>query len=194
VKTHGDTPISAWKRGDIAAGRDKRSSTPSAARHFVDTLRGLFIWLVESDLVAADPTAGIEVARPKTEGFPPWTPGDEAAFRARWPLGTRERVAFEVLRQTGLRRGDAVRVGRPHLGVLNAIRIDTEKTGERVTIRVSAEAATARPPTPLGTARRREAADLPCRVQWRACRQRQDCNGERLSDGRHRGRRDRLQG
>lgn len=42
VRTHGDTPTSAWKRGDIAAGRDKRAATPSAARHFVETLRGLF--------------------------------------------------------------------------------------------------------------------------------------------------------
>jgi hypothetical protein len=42
-------------------------------------------------------------------------------------------VAFEVPYATGLRRGDADRVGRPHLrdGV---IRITTEKTGERVAV------------------------------------------------------------
>ena len=99
--------------GDIAAGRDKRAATPAAARHFVEALRGLFRWLVESGLVASDPTAGITVVKPKSDGFAVWTQDDEARFRARWPLGTRERVAFEVLRQTGLRRGDAVRVGRP---------------------------------------------------------------------------------
>lgn len=27
VKTHGETPIAAWRRGDIAAGRDKRAAT-----------------------------------------------------------------------------------------------------------------------------------------------------------------------
>ena len=72
---------------------------------------GLFRWLVESGLVAGDPTTGVTVVRAKTEGFPIWTDEDEARFRARWPLGTRERLAFEVLRQTGLRRGDAVRLG-----------------------------------------------------------------------------------
>jgi hypothetical protein len=41
VKTHGETTLSAWKRGDIAAGRDKRASTPAAARHFVDALRDM---------------------------------------------------------------------------------------------------------------------------------------------------------
>ena len=59
----------AWKRGDIAAGRDRRAATPAAAKHFVAALRGLFHWLVESGLVASDPTEGITVARPKTDGF-----------------------------------------------------------------------------------------------------------------------------
>jgi integrase len=138
VRTHGDSPISAWKRGDIAAGRDKRAATPGAARDFVATLRSLFGWLVESGLVGTDPTAGVTVVKPKSgDGFPVWTEDDEAKFRARWPLGTRERVAFEVLRQTGLRRGDATAVGRPH--VKNGIiRFTTEKTSERVAIAMSA--------------------------------------------------------
>jgi integrase len=112
-------------------------------------LRGLFRWLLESGLVADDPTTGVAVVRAKTEGFPVWDEQDEARFRARWPLGTRERVAFEVLRQTGLRRGDAVRVGRPHVrdGV---IRIATEKTGERVAIAMSATLAEAIAAGPCG--------------------------------------------
>jgi integrase len=148
-RTHGNTQIGAWKRGDIAAGRDKRAATPAAARHFVEALRGLFRWLVESGLVADDPTEGLRVVKPKSEGFAVWTPDDEAKFRNRWPLGTRERVAFEVLRQTGLRRGDAVRVGRPHVrdGV---IRFATEKTGERVAIAMSAALADALAAGPCG--------------------------------------------
>jgi integrase len=42
------------------------------------------------------------------------------------------------LRATGLRRGDAVKVGRPHLRD-RAIRINTEKTGERVAIAATDE-------------------------------------------------------
>jgi integrase len=46
---------------------------------------------------------------------------------------TRERVAFDVLLYTGLRRGDAVRLGRPHVksGVAS---IRTEKTGQEVSL------------------------------------------------------------
>lgn len=134
--TLGASKLTDWKRGDIAAGRDKRADRPAAARHFVEALRGLFRWLLESGIVRADPTEGIKVAKPRTDGFAVWTDDDVSAFRARWPLGTRERVAFEVLRETGLRRGDVVKVGRPHVrdGV---IRVTTEKTGERVAVAVT---------------------------------------------------------
>ena len=137
-KTHGTSRFLAWKPGDIAAGRDKRADRPNAARHFVQALRGLFEWALEARLARVDPTAGVKLVRPKTEGFAVWTNDDVATFRRRWPLGTRERVAFEVLLATGLRRGDVVRIGRPHLrdGV---IRINTQKTGERVAIAASDE-------------------------------------------------------
>ena len=35
----------------IAAGRDSRSGTPTASRHFLDTMRGLFGWAVEAQHV-----------------------------------------------------------------------------------------------------------------------------------------------
>lgn len=104
---------------------------------------------MEANLLRVDPTAGVKVVKAKTEGFAVWTEEDIAAFRQRWPLGTRERVAFEVLFATGLRRGDAVKVGRPHLrdGV---IRITTEKTGERVAVAAAAELLEAITAGPIG--------------------------------------------
>jgi hypothetical protein len=40
---------------------------------------------------------------------------DAAAYDKRWPIGTKERVWRDVLFFTGLRRGDAVRLGRQHV-------------------------------------------------------------------------------
>jgi integrase len=134
----GESKLSAWRRGDIVAGRDKRADRPAAARHFVEALRGFFRWAVEAGIARNDPTEGVKVAKPKSDGFEVWTEDDLEAFRQRWLLGTRERVAFEVLFATGLRRGDAVKVGRPHVrdGV---IRITTEKTGERIAVAMTEE-------------------------------------------------------
>ncbi len=132
----GNSKLRDWKRGDIAAGRDKRAATPAAAGMFVKALRGFFAWALEAGYVTTNPTDGVKVVAVETEGFAVWTDADVAAYRARWPLGRHQRVGLEVLRETGLRRGDAVRIGPPHVrgGV---IRFATEKTGERVAIAIT---------------------------------------------------------
>lgn len=124
-------PFAAITAAHIRQGREDRQATPAAADNFVKTMRALFRWAVEAGHVEENPAAAVKFIGAKTDGFRPWTMADLARFRARWPLGTRERVALEVLVTTGLRRGDAVRLGRPHLrdGVF-AIR--TEKTGVEV--------------------------------------------------------------
>lgn len=119
-------------RAAITEGRDRR--TPSAGRHFLDTMRGLFKWALESERVKTDPTAGIRYpAQPKTGGFPPWTEDDVRKYHDRWPLGTRERVWIDTLLYTGLRRGDVVRVG-PGAVKGGVLYLETEKTGTEVSI------------------------------------------------------------
>lgn len=120
-------------RKSIIAGREKRAKTPFQARHFVEAMRGLFEWALEAEHITADPTEGVKIYKPKTSGFPVWTEEDIEQFEARWPRGTRERLMFDIFVYTGLRRGDAAKLGRQH--VRNSIiTIDTEKTGTRVTI------------------------------------------------------------
>jgi integrase len=89
----------------------------------------------------SDPTSGVrDPAMPKTNGFEPWSETDVGLYRERWPIGTRQRVWFEVLIGTGLRRGDAVMLGKQHVrdGVAT---IKTEKTDTEVTIPISPELA-----------------------------------------------------
>ena len=116
------TPKRSWR------GRERRAKTPSQARNFLDAMRGLFSGRAGED-VKADPTVGVEnPPRKKGDGFMPWTEEHVAAYERRWPIGTRQRVWLDVLLYTGLRRGDAVRFGRPHVrdGVGT---IKTEKSG-----------------------------------------------------------------
>jgi integrase len=53
--------------------------------------------------------------RKKGPGFPVWTEDGALAYERRWPIGTKERVWRDVLFYTGLRRGDAVQLGRQHV-------------------------------------------------------------------------------
>lgn len=136
IETSGREPFAAINRKSVTAGRDRRSGTPAQARHFLDAMRGLFRWALEADLVKVDPTAGVtNPKRKKGPGFPIWTEDEVDLYQARWLLGTKERVWIDVLLYTGLRRGDAVVVGRQHVrdGVCS---FRTEKSGETTTVTI----------------------------------------------------------
>ncbi|CAM5421107.1 Tyrosine recombinase XerC [Aquamicrobium terrae] len=123
-------------RKTIVDGRERRASTPAQARNFLDAMRGLFRWALEAEMVPVDPTVGVNnPRRPKGSGFAAWTEDDVLAYEERWPAGTKERVWLHVLLYTGLRRGDAVVIGKQHVrdGVAT---IRTEKTGTEVNIPV----------------------------------------------------------
>ncbi len=134
LETAGTQPLSRITTAAIMVGRDRRAATPSQARHFLDAMRGLFRWAAKAKIVRTDPTIGVDdPPRPKSDGFLVWTEEHVAAYERRWPLGTRQRVWLAVLLFTGLRRGDAVRLGRQHVrdGVAS---IKAEKTETWVTL------------------------------------------------------------
>jgi len=124
----GGVPFTAITRAKIIEGRENRTATPNQANNFIKTMRGLFRWALDMEIAKADPTKDVKLLRVETDGFHVWTDEEVARFEARWPLGTRERLAFDLLLYTGLRRGDAVRLGRQHVKD-GAFKIKTEKNG-----------------------------------------------------------------
>jgi len=133
IENAGHQPIRAITSAAITKGRDSRAATPAQARNFLDAMRGLFKWAKEAKHVAVDPTDGVKnPKRRRGPGFPVWTEEDAAAYDRRWPLGTKERVWRDVLFYTGLRRGDAVTLGRQHVRD-NVATLRTEKSqGEMI--------------------------------------------------------------
>ena len=66
--------------------------------------------------ITSNPTLEVKAkAALKTDGFKAWDECHVEQFRAAHPLGTMQRLALEILLNTGLRRIDAVRLGRLHL-------------------------------------------------------------------------------
>lgn len=112
----GQEPAVKINQASIVAAKEARGKTPAQARNFLDAMRGLFQWALEAKHVKTDPTFGVKnPPRPKGDGFIPWTEENVTAYEACWPIGTRQRVWLDVLLYTGLRRGDAVRLGRQHV-------------------------------------------------------------------------------
>jgi integrase len=136
LATAGEQPYVRITEQTIAAGKERRASTPAQARNFLDAMRGLFRWAFEARHVPRDPTAGVKnPKRRRGPGFKKWTEEEVARYEARWPIGTRQRVWLDVLLYSGLRRGDAVILGRQH--VRNGVAtLQTEKSGETVTVTI----------------------------------------------------------
>lgn len=57
-----------------------------------------------------------------------WTESEIATYMDKWPLGTRERLAFDLLLYTGQRVGDAVRLSRSDISN-DQIHVVQDKTG-----------------------------------------------------------------
>lgn len=128
IATSGDVSHTLVTTADIERGRDRRAATPHQARHFLDAMRSLFRWAHKAKHIKSDPTAGVtNPTRPRGGGFRPWTEEDVTAYEKKWPIGTRQRVWLDVLMYTGLRRGDACRIGRQHVRKGTAT-LTTEKT------------------------------------------------------------------
>jgi integrase len=134
IASAGTSPYTTITCAVITAGRDRRAKTPFQARHFFDTMRRLFGWAKDTGFVKVNPAESVKYPKLKSgEGFPVWSEEDVTAYEAKWPLGTRQRVWLAVLMYTGLRRGDAVRLGNQH--VRNGVAtIRTPKTGTDVHI------------------------------------------------------------
>lgn len=141
IKKSGVQPFVGVNEASIQKGIEDRSATPFQAHHFSVAMRGLFRWAKQANHITTDPTAGVShPRRPRTGGFQEWTEDDVETFERRWPVGTKERVWLHVLLFTGVRRGDAVRLGKQHIrkGILT---IATEKTGTEISIPVLADLA-----------------------------------------------------
>lgn len=127
-KEYGDGPVKDLQRKHVAAMIDAKATKPGAARDLLKALRSLLRFCMLAGLRGDDPTIGVKLPRHRTEGFYSWTEEDIAQFRAHHALGTRPRLAFELMLNTGLRRSDAVRVGPQHLRD-GALHVKPQKTG-----------------------------------------------------------------
>ena len=102
-ETAGSESLTNIDRGVILAGRDKRRDKPRAANTFLKAMRGIVPTLNAKLLTGANDDAR----------FLGWTEDELVRFEAKWPVGTRQRLAFDLSLHSGFRRGDAVKIGRP---------------------------------------------------------------------------------
>lgn len=146
---HGDRRIALMKRENIVRGLD-RIGKPHAKRNWLKAIRGLMAYAVAINMRADDPTSGLKLTKIKDSGgYHTWTDDEIATYRRHYAIGTRPRLAFELLLETAQRRSDVVGLGPQHLRH-GKLRLRQKKTGAEVVIPVTAELQAALDATPIG--------------------------------------------
>jgi len=108
----------------------EQAPTPGAKNNRLSALKSFFKWAHEVvHLIETNPVEGIRVTATSTPGHHTWTDEEIAQFRARHPIGTRARLALELMIHLAIRRGDGISLGPQH--VKNGWVIYTQEKNKR---------------------------------------------------------------
>jgi integrase len=132
LEHHGHRSVSGMKREyarQIVEGVGL--TAPAMANLTISVLRLLFSFAVDSGWRSDNPCRGLK--RYKGGEFRSWTDEELARYEQRWPLGTRERLTYDLLLYTTQRGGDAVNMKRSDIadGILH---LTQQKTGTKLLI------------------------------------------------------------
>jgi integrase len=94
--------------------RDHDIHHPEAGNGMVKALRQLFQFAISEELADNNPAKDVPYLRSGSTGFHTWTIEEVNQYRARHPIGTKARLAMDLLLFTGQRRSDIVTFGRQH--------------------------------------------------------------------------------
>lgn len=129
-EAYGKLPVAGLKRKHIAAMLDELSGKPGAEYNRRRVLRRVLETAVDLGWIPFSPMQGMRRKRGYGGGFADWSEDEIATFEKHWPLGTKPRLAFDLLLYTAQRRGDVVTMGRQHMKD-GAIHVAQAKSGGR---------------------------------------------------------------
>ncbi len=135
VESYGHKPM-IIPTDKIAAGLAKRADSPGAANDWLKSMKALYTWALSIRLIKESPAIGVSKLKTETDGFYTWTLEDIGVYFGKHPVGSMGYMACILLLFTGLRRSDAVKLGRQHVRA-DVIRFRTSKTGAELVARVS---------------------------------------------------------
>jgi integrase len=107
------------------------ATRPGMANLTLKAMRRLFAYAVKKEMRDDNPFVGIESYKLGTHHT--WTDAEIAAYETVWPIGTRERLAFDLLLYTGQRVGDVAAMRRSDIRN-GAIHLTPEKTGDDLVV------------------------------------------------------------
>lgn len=117
VEKSGDRKITDISERDLINAREKRAQTGAghAANAFLKAVKPMFAYAKMRGWIDVDPAKGVDFISAKIIGHRPWEIEDVIQYEKRHPVGTMANLAMRVLLFTGLRRSDAIQLGKQHI-------------------------------------------------------------------------------
>jgi site-specific recombinase XerD len=128
---HGHRRVDQMKREHVDKIIGAMSDKPGAGIVLLKRMRTLVRYAIKLGWRETDPTLYAESY--KSEEIHTWDEDEIATFEKEWPLGTRQRVGFDILLYTGQRVSDAHDMTVPDSR--NKIKVTSQqKTGAKLTL------------------------------------------------------------
>ena len=135
VAEHGHRLVADMQAKHVAAIMELKGSTPVTANRLRKLLQVMMRMAIMQGWRKDNPCLAVENFKIRSKGHRTWTDDEITAYRAHYAIGTEERLAFELLLNTGQRVSDVVKMGRKHIKD-GCITITQKKSGETVEVTV----------------------------------------------------------
>lgn len=112
---HAEKPIALMRAKHVRNLRDEMAATPVVANNRLKAIKALFKWAIEEEMIEGNVARDVGQIKHATSGHHTWTIAEVDTYSARHAIGTKARLAMELMRCTGGRREDAVRLGPHHI-------------------------------------------------------------------------------
>jgi integrase len=126
AKAHGHRTAKITHRQAAKLIAEIGEKKPAMANLTKSVLQTVYKYAVKADWIDANPIIGIDPF--KTGTHHTWTEGELQTFEKRWPIGTRQRLAYALLLYTTQRVGDVAKMHRSDL-VAGELHVIQQKTG-----------------------------------------------------------------
>jgi integrase len=117
ARKHGTKPVRLMASRHVRKIRDddEVAGKPAAANLRLKALKAMFAWAVEEEEAPHDPTIGVKKVSYAERGHHTATADEIEQYKQRHPVGTKARLAFDLLRFTTGRREDIPLLGPGHV-------------------------------------------------------------------------------
>lgn len=132
IEANGEKPVRLLERRHIKRDFAAMAGTPGQANKWLKRIRLLMAHAIDIEMIKANPAEGIKLYG-LGNGAEPWPEDVIKRYEAFWPVGSKPRLAFDLLLCTGQRRSDVVAFSKSHIRD-GAISFRQKKTGRALEI------------------------------------------------------------